>query len=162
MISPLPCASMSPSVPSLGPAGAIAASSPSPTVVSTFPLIPIYAHAPSPPSIIETTGSAVKGLLVAVRDGSDLFLPSRPRSLASWQFGISGMWVNDLNYCLAHGFRSVLQRLRQNLRSLRTNWLHSKPSLTLIKTNLARSTKTCTFASLQLPSGSWGYLHWLS
>ena len=39
------------------------------------PAVPVYARPPSPPSILATTGSAVKGLLVAARDGSDLFLP---------------------------------------------------------------------------------------
>jgi len=42
---------------------------------SASPDIPAYARPPSPPTILATTGSAVKGLLAAAHDGSDLFPP---------------------------------------------------------------------------------------
>ena len=87
MVSPSPYASVSPSISILGPAGAIAVTSPSLTVAQTSPLVPIYAHAPSSPKIIEITGTAVKGLLVAARDGSDLFLP-----LKAALVGIVALW----------------------------------------------------------------------
>lgn len=49
--------------------------------------IPVYAGPPSPPTVMETTGSAVKGLLVAARDGSDLFLP-----LKAALVGVVALW----------------------------------------------------------------------
>jgi len=49
--------------------------------------IPAYARAPSPPSILATTGSAVKTLLTAARDGSDLFLP-----LKAALVGVVAIW----------------------------------------------------------------------
>ena len=66
--------------PQLGSSAADGASSP--PLDSTTPVIPVYAVSPSPPTVSKTTGSAVKELLVAVRDGS------RPHWLASSHFGI--------------------------------------------------------------------------
>jgi len=48
---------------------------------------PIYAEAPAPPTILETTGSALKGFLVAARDGSDLILP-----LKAALVGVVALW----------------------------------------------------------------------
>ena len=52
--------------------------------------IPAYAMAPSAPSTLATTGSAIKGLLVATRDGS---FHSRPHSSVLSHSGTSGMCV---------------------------------------------------------------------
>jgi len=49
--------------------------------------LPAYAKAPSSPNILATTGSAVKGLLAAARDGSDLFLP-----LKAALVGVVALW----------------------------------------------------------------------
>jgi len=49
--------------------------------------VPAYARPPSPPTILATTGSAVKGLLAAARDGSDLFLP-----LKAALVGVVALW----------------------------------------------------------------------
>jgi len=49
--------------------------------------ITAYARPPSPKSILATTGSAVKMLLVAARDGSDLFLP-----LKAALVGVVAIW----------------------------------------------------------------------
>jgi len=51
------------------------------------PAIPEYAEAPSPPTVLATTGAAVKGLLAAARDGSDLFLP-----LKAALVGVVALW----------------------------------------------------------------------
>jgi len=51
------------------------------------PTIPAYAEGPSPPTAMETAGSALKGLLVAARDGSDLFLP-----LKAALVGVVALW----------------------------------------------------------------------
>ena len=51
------------------------------------PAISISIMPPSPPTVLETTGSAVKGLLMAVRDGSDLFLP-----LKAALVGVVALW----------------------------------------------------------------------
>jgi len=61
------------------------ASSPTPEIPS--PGIPAYARPPSPPTILATTGSAVKRLVVAARDGSDLFLP-----LKAALVGVVALW----------------------------------------------------------------------
>ena len=58
-----------------------------PPLESTPPAIPAYARPSSPPTILATTGSAVKGLLVALRDGSDLFLP-----LKAALVGVVALW----------------------------------------------------------------------
>jgi len=65
------------------PVGSASPPPPEPTVTS----IPVYARPPSPPTILATTGSAVKGLLVAARDGSDLFLP-----LKAALVGVVALW----------------------------------------------------------------------
>jgi len=49
--------------------------------------VPTHAEAPAPPTILERTGSALKGLLVAARDGSDLFLP-----LKAALVGVVALW----------------------------------------------------------------------
>ena len=51
------------------------------------PTIPAHLNPPSSPTILATTGSAVKGLLKAARDGSDLFLP-----LKATLVGIVALW----------------------------------------------------------------------
>jgi len=51
------------------------------------PVIPAYARPPSPSTILTTTGSAVKALLMAARDGSDLFLP-----LKAALVGVVALW----------------------------------------------------------------------
>jgi len=51
------------------------------------PTIPAYAEAASPPTVLATAGSALKGLLVAARDGSDLFLP-----LKAALVGVVALW----------------------------------------------------------------------
>jgi len=58
-----------------------------PPLEAPSPTIPDYAWPPSPPTILATTGSAVKGLLVAARDGSDLFLP-----LKAALVGVVALW----------------------------------------------------------------------
>ena len=61
------------------------------------PAVPNYARPPSPPTIMATTGSAVKGLLVAARDGSDLFLP-----LKAALVGIVALWdIFDVHHAIA-------------------------------------------------------------
>jgi len=62
-------------------------SAPPPAAESTSSGIPAYARPRSPPTILATTGSAVKGLLVAARDGSDLFLP-----LKAALVGVVALW----------------------------------------------------------------------
>jgi len=64
----------------------VAASVPSLSPEST-PEVPAYARPPSPPTVLATTGSAVKGLLAAARDGSDLFLP-----LKAALVGVVALW----------------------------------------------------------------------
>jgi len=65
-----------------------AASEPAPPPANVVtPAIPEYAKTPSPPTVMETTGSAVKGLLKAVRDGSDLILP-----LKAALVGVVALW----------------------------------------------------------------------
>jgi len=49
--------------------------------------LPAYVRAPSPTTLLATTGSAVKGLLEAVRNGSDLFLP-----LKAALIGVLAIW----------------------------------------------------------------------
>ena len=80
---------VSPSVASSSSAGPIvtAAGGSSPALAPMPPLIPIYAQVPSLPNSLETTGSAVRGLLAAVRDGSDLILP-----LKAALVGIVALW----------------------------------------------------------------------
>jgi len=69
----------------LSNATAVGASSPSP---GSDPLAtPAYARPPSPTNFFTITGSAVKGLLIAVRDGSDLFLP-----LKAALVGVVALW----------------------------------------------------------------------
>jgi len=58
-----------------------------PPANAVTPAIPEYAEAPSPPTVLATTGSAVKGLLAAARDGSDLFLP-----LKAALVGVVALW----------------------------------------------------------------------
>jgi len=59
--------------------------------------VPAYAQAPSPPTILATTGSAVKGLLAAARDGSDLFLP-----LKAALVGVVALWdIWDVSHCIS-------------------------------------------------------------
>jgi len=60
---------------------------PSPSPQSTLVAVPVYARPPSPPTVLATTGSAVKGLLAAARDGSDLFLP-----LKAALVGVVALW----------------------------------------------------------------------
>ena len=66
-----------------GPATASARSSP----LKSSRSVPAYARPPSPTTILATTGSAVKGLLVAARDGADLFLP-----LKAALVGVVALW----------------------------------------------------------------------
>jgi len=68
------------------PSQPVGPSSPPPPEL-TSPGIPAYVRPPSPPKILATTGSAVKGLLVAARDGSDLFLP-----LKAALVGVVALW----------------------------------------------------------------------
>jgi len=66
----------------------------SPSLQSNPPATPAYARPPSPTTILATTGSAVKGLLVAARDGSDLFLP-----LKTALVGVVAIWdIFDVRY----------------------------------------------------------------
>ena len=58
-----------------------------PPVAPTSSTLPLYARAPSPTTLLATTGSAVKGLLEAVRNGSDLFLP-----LKAALVGVLAIW----------------------------------------------------------------------
>ena len=58
-----------------------------PPVNEVTPTVPAYLEPPSSPTILATTGSAVKGLLKAARDGSDLFLP-----LKAALVGIVALW----------------------------------------------------------------------
>ena len=75
----------------LSPAAADASS---PSLQSESPATPAYARPPSPTTILATTGSAVKGLLVAARDGSDLFLP-----LKAALVGVLAIWdIFDVRY----------------------------------------------------------------
>ena len=61
------------------------------------PDIPKYARPPSPPTILATTSSAVKGLLAAARDGSDLFLP-----LKAALVGVVALWdIFDVHHFFA-------------------------------------------------------------
>jgi len=63
-------------------------------IESTPAVAPAYARPPSPTTILATTGSAVKGLLAAARDGSDLFLP-----LKAALVGIVALWdIFDVRY----------------------------------------------------------------
>jgi len=66
----------------------------SPSLQSNPHTTPAYARPPSPTTILATTGSAVKGLLVAARDGSDLFLP-----LKTALVGVVAIWdIFDVRY----------------------------------------------------------------
>jgi len=51
------------------------------------PTVPAFAEAPSAPTILATTGSALKEFLKAARDGSDLFLP-----LKAALVGVVALW----------------------------------------------------------------------
>ena len=75
--------SRSTSLAPLQPGGSASPLLPEPTAS----IIPAYARPPSPPTILATTGSAVKGLLAAARDGSDLFLP-----LKAALVGVVALW----------------------------------------------------------------------
>ena len=66
---------------------AVATDATSPPLEMAPLFIQNYARPPSPPTILATTGSAVKGLLVAARDGSDLFLP-----LKAALVGVVALW----------------------------------------------------------------------
>ena len=66
---------------------AVATDAAAPPLESPPPPIPNYKRPPSPPKIMATIGSAVKGLLVAARDGSDLFLP-----LKAALVGVVALW----------------------------------------------------------------------
>jgi len=68
-------------------ANPVAPSVSSPSTQSTAVAVPVYASPPSPPTVLATTGSAVKGLLAAARDGSDLFLP-----LKAALVGVLALW----------------------------------------------------------------------
>jgi len=70
----------------LQPSNLATPSAPSPPPGLTL-TVPAYARPPSPPTILATTGSAVKGLLAAARDGSDLFLP-----LKAALVGVIALW----------------------------------------------------------------------
>jgi len=74
------------SVPSQLPSPTAADAS-SPPLGTEHTATPAYARPPSPTTILATTGSAVKGLLVAARDGSDLFLP-----LKAALVGVVALW----------------------------------------------------------------------
>ena len=81
------------SVPSQLPSPTAADTS-SPPLRTHHPATPAYARPPSPTTILATTGSAVKGLLVAARDGSDLFLP-----LKAALVGVLAIWdIFDVRY----------------------------------------------------------------
>ena len=61
---------------------------------------PAYARPPSPRTVLATTGSAVKGLLAAARDGSDLFLP-----LKAALVGVVALWdVWDVRHSIMNCF----------------------------------------------------------
>jgi len=81
-----PIASKSLAIESSRLADPATASVPSPSPEST-PEVPAYAIPPSLPTILATTGSAVKTLLAAARDGSDLFLP-----LKAALVGVVALW----------------------------------------------------------------------
>jgi len=68
-------------------ANPVAPSVTSPSPQSTPVVVPAYARPPSPPTVLATTGSAVKGLLAAARDGLDLFLP-----LKAALVGVVALW----------------------------------------------------------------------
>jgi len=82
-----------------------------PTTTSTLsppPAVPAYAKPPSAPTVFATTGSAVKVLLTAARDGSDLFLP-----LKAALVGVVALWdlFDVSNPVTGDSFRlSCLQR----------------------------------------------------
>jgi len=83
-----------------------AAGASSPSLGTDITSTPAYARPPSPTNILATTGSAVKGLLVAVRDGSDLFLP-----LKAALVGVVAIWdVFDVRYLvlLMHSYSHYL------------------------------------------------------
>jgi len=109
------------------------------------PATPAYAEAPSPPTILATTGSALKGLLVAARDGSDLFLP-----LKAALVGVVALWdIFDasLPFCFHTDSEpdcSAQPRPRPSSRNLRVNSVPLTPSLQYIK---IRSIRTCEPAS---------------
>jgi len=76
------------------PAEAAATDAASPPLESPPPTVSNYASPPSHPTILASTGSAVKGLLVAARDGSDLFLP-----LKAALVGVVALWdIFDVNH----------------------------------------------------------------
>jgi len=76
-----------------------------PPANEVFSAIPAYAEAPLKPTLLATTGSAVKGLLVAARDGSDLFLP-----LKAALVGVVALWdMFDVSSVFVHNSTSLLQ-----------------------------------------------------
>jgi len=81
-IAPIPVA-----IPRSELVGPPASDASSPILETSPPAAPAYAISPSPTTILATTGSAVKGLLVAARDGSDLFLP-----LKAALVGVVALW----------------------------------------------------------------------
>jgi len=134
---------------SLHPAGPATIDS-QPSADSTA-LASTFAHeeAPSAPTILTTTGLAVKGLLVAARDGSDLFLP-----LKAALVGVVALWdVCDVSrsLCILHAAAdtvcSVLPKLKLSSRNLRASSKQSTPSPPHTET---RPIKLCKSASGQL------------
>jgi len=82
-----PIAPISVAIPRSELVGPPAANASSPTLEPSPSAAPAYVRPPSPTTILATTGSAVKGLLVAARDGSDLFLP-----LKAALVGVVALW----------------------------------------------------------------------
>jgi len=121
------------SVPSQLPSPTAADAS-SPPLGNDHPATPAYARPPSPTNILATTGSAVKGLLVAARDGSDLFLP-----LKAALVGVVALWdIFDVRHFTLPLFPtetvcSVPSKPRQSSRSSKVNSRRSKPLPTRIK-----------------------------
>jgi len=120
----------------------------SPSRQSEHSTTPDYARPPPSATVLATTGSAVKVLLVAARDGSDLFLP-----LKAALVGIVALWdVFDVRHSTllrsdAYSACSVLSKPRSSSRGLKANSWRSKPLLKLIRPSRARSTRAYRHAS---------------
>jgi len=133
---------------SLHPAGPATTVS-QPSADSAAPTSAIaHEEAPSAPTILATTGLAVKGLLVAARDGSDLFLP-----LKAALVGVVALWdicdVSGSLYILhvaADAVCSALPKPKLSSRNLRASSKQSTPSPPHTAT---RPIKLCKSASGQ-------------
>jgi len=133
--------------PSQLPSPAVAGAS-SPPLGRGPPATPAYARPSSPTTILATTGSAVKGLLVAARDGSDLLLP-----LKAALVGVVAIWdIFDVRYLhllpiITQTACSVLLKPGPSSRSLKANSRRSMPLPTRIKPSRARSMRAFSHGS---------------